>query len=185
MRYDFVWDPAKARKNLAKHGVPFEIAVAIFEDPLLFTKPDARHGDRWITMGIANGQLLVVIHTDVETTTIKAMPRASGSSRRAAQPQGSDGLIVTSAERAFARAKGSRWPKNFPKSDEDINLSDIPEQDFSGPDIVRGKYRELALAAQGFVQLDSDIRPAFPDTKSVNKALRNLLCQKRHRKKAS
>jgi hypothetical protein len=63
--------------------------------------------------------------------------------------------------------------------------SDIPEQDFSGPDAVRGKYRELALAAHGFVQLDSDIRTAFPDTKSVNKALRSFLRQKRQRKKAS
>lgn len=87
-----------------------------------------------------------------------------------------------SAEEAFARAKTIGWPENFPKSDDQIDLSDIPEQDFSGSDAVRGKYRELALAGQGFVQLDSDIRSAFPDTQSVNKALRGLLRQRRQRK---
>jgi len=34
MRYDFHWDAAKAQPNLAKHGVPFELALAIFADPL-------------------------------------------------------------------------------------------------------------------------------------------------------
>ena len=46
MRYDFEWDAAKARTNLVKHGVPFELALAIFADPLLVTKPDPRYDDR-------------------------------------------------------------------------------------------------------------------------------------------
>jgi hypothetical protein len=44
------------------------------------------------------------------------------------------------------------------------------------------EYHELALAAQGFVQLDADIRSAFPDTQSVNNALRRLLQKQRQRK---
>jgi len=35
--------------------------------------------------------------------------------------------------------------------------------------------RELALAAQGFVVLDPDVRRAFPDAGAVNRALRGLL----------
>ncbi len=38
MRYDVEWDAAKARTNLAKHGVPFELALTIFADPLLVTR---------------------------------------------------------------------------------------------------------------------------------------------------
>lgn len=86
-----------------------------------------------------------------------------------------------SPEQAFALAKASEWPENFPTSDERIDLSDIPEQDFSGPDAARGKYRELALAAAGFVQLDADLRQAFPDTRSVNNALRDLLGQRKRK----
>jgi len=50
-----------------KHGVPFELVLAVFEDPLLITKPDAQHSDRWVTVGAAKEQLLVVVHTDAET----------------------------------------------------------------------------------------------------------------------
>jgi uncharacterized DUF497 family protein len=64
MRYDFEWDAAKARTNLAKHGVPFELALAIFADPLLVTKPDPRYDDRWIPTGEVQGTLLVVVHAD-------------------------------------------------------------------------------------------------------------------------
>ena len=37
----FEWDPAKARANLSKHGVDFADAVAVFEDPLALSRPDA------------------------------------------------------------------------------------------------------------------------------------------------
>jgi len=107
--------------------------------------------------------------------------RVSESSRRAGPRPENDELIVTSAKEGFAHAKTVEWPENFPKSDDQIDLSDIPEQDWSGSDVVHGKYRELALAAQGFVQLDSDVRAAFPDTKSVNNALRGFLRQRQRK----
>jgi uncharacterized DUF497 family protein len=38
MRYE--WDKAKNRSNIAKHGIDFADAVAVFEDPLALTRPD-------------------------------------------------------------------------------------------------------------------------------------------------
>ena len=38
-----VWDPAKARRNVAKHGVGFEEAATVFYDPLLLVMPDIEH----------------------------------------------------------------------------------------------------------------------------------------------
>lgn len=32
-RREFEWDDAKARANLAKHGVPFDYAARVFLDP--------------------------------------------------------------------------------------------------------------------------------------------------------
>ncbi len=75
VKYEFEWDAPKARSNLAKHGLCFEIALAIFEDPLLIRKPETHHGDRWITMGVVNKQLLVVVHTDAETNDQKSPAR--------------------------------------------------------------------------------------------------------------
>jgi len=101
--------------------------------------------------------------------------RASASSQHESQTEQTGELIAMSAEKAFAQAEHVDWGPNLPKSDEEIDYSDIPPQEWSGPDVVRGKYRELALAAQGFVVLDPDVRRAFPDAGAVNRALQGLL----------
>jgi uncharacterized DUF497 family protein len=66
----FEWDPAKARHNLAKHGVDFPEAATVFGDPLSQTIPDPDHSveeQRFVTMGMSYRQLLVVVaHTDTE-----------------------------------------------------------------------------------------------------------------------
>lgn len=49
------------------HGVSFEEAAQVFDDPLAATTPDAEHSEhepRWHTVGITLGsRLLVVVHT--------------------------------------------------------------------------------------------------------------------------
>jgi hypothetical protein len=39
----FEWDPGKAARNLAKHGVSFDEGSTVFGDPLAGTIPDPRH----------------------------------------------------------------------------------------------------------------------------------------------
>jgi uncharacterized DUF497 family protein len=67
----FEWDPAKAERNLAKHGVSFEEAVTAFSDPLSLTVFDPDHSadeDRYVLQGVSSvGRLLVVAHTDRAT----------------------------------------------------------------------------------------------------------------------
>lgn len=41
--YEFDWDAAKAARNLAKHGVDFRQASAVFTDPLALTVFDEAH----------------------------------------------------------------------------------------------------------------------------------------------
>jgi uncharacterized DUF497 family protein len=64
---DIVWDDAKARTNVTKHGVTFAQAATVLLDPLALTVFDAAHSDteeRWFTLGQASdGQLLAVSHT--------------------------------------------------------------------------------------------------------------------------
>ena len=43
MRYEFDWDPVKARQNLKKHGVSFERAARIFLDPFAISIFDEKH----------------------------------------------------------------------------------------------------------------------------------------------
>jgi uncharacterized DUF497 family protein len=60
----WTWDPAKAAANRAKHGLSFETAVHVFDDPLQASKPDPHpDGDRWHTIGLVGPALLLVVHT--------------------------------------------------------------------------------------------------------------------------
>ena len=68
MEFRFEWDPEKARANLAKHGVSFEEARHVFDDPLAQTVADPDHAvaeHRFRTIGVAlDSRLVVVFHTE-------------------------------------------------------------------------------------------------------------------------
>lgn len=70
--YHFEWDANKALSNQRKHGVSFEMAATVFNDPLMLSIPDTEHSEseeRWLTMGLTqNRKTLVVIHTYQEIT---------------------------------------------------------------------------------------------------------------------
>ena len=59
----FEWDEAKNRQNLAKHGIDFEAAMLVFEDPhaLSFQDRIVEGEARWQTFGIAGGLMLIVM----------------------------------------------------------------------------------------------------------------------------
>ena len=62
----FEWDENKNRSNLRKHGVKFEEAAAVFEDPqLLIVRDRVQDGEeRWHAIGMVEGCLvLTVAHT--------------------------------------------------------------------------------------------------------------------------
>ena len=61
----FTWDPLKAESNLRKHGVRFEDAATVFDDPSATTfKERIVSGEqRWQTFGMFDVQLLMVAHT--------------------------------------------------------------------------------------------------------------------------
>ena len=67
MPWDFKWDTFKARGNLSKHGVTFEQAASVLNDPLALTVFDQAHSieeERWFTLGASQeGKLLAVSHT--------------------------------------------------------------------------------------------------------------------------
>ncbi|MBR1125581.1 BrnT family toxin [Bradyrhizobium lablabi] len=60
----WTWDSKKAAANRIKHGVSFETAVLVFDDPLHASRPDSHpDGDRWQTVGLVGRVLLLVVHT--------------------------------------------------------------------------------------------------------------------------
>jgi uncharacterized protein len=59
------WDETKSQSNLAKHGVSFDRAKLVFDDPYQLTQSDPCEAEeRWRTLGLVNGAvILIVIHT--------------------------------------------------------------------------------------------------------------------------
>ena len=67
MQLDFEWDDAKAEANLDKHGVDFHDAIQVFSDlrRMEYLDPCREYGeDRFVTVGVAEGRLLVVVYTE-------------------------------------------------------------------------------------------------------------------------
>ena len=62
----FIWDPHKASINIKKHGVSFEEAQTVFQDPNALQIFDPDHSemeDRFVLMGLSQDiHLLVVCH---------------------------------------------------------------------------------------------------------------------------
>ena len=65
----FEWDPAKAAYNLEAHGIAFDDASLVFDDPYRLTEEDSVVDSerRWRTIGSAFGiVVLLVIHLEEE-----------------------------------------------------------------------------------------------------------------------
>jgi uncharacterized DUF497 family protein len=71
----WTWDPVKAASNRAKHGLSFDTAVHVFDDPFHASKPDLHPDDnRWQTIGHGGPVLLLVVHTRPEPEVEGAEP---------------------------------------------------------------------------------------------------------------
>lgn len=150
MGLGFEWDESKARRNLKKHGVSFEEAASVFGDPLSLTIPDPLHSEdeeRFVTLGESRRRrLLVVVATNEEKTFESSVPVL----RRVAK-----GSSMKKATRA--------------RNDKEI----LAEYDFT--EGVRGKYAKRYAEGNNIVLLAKDVAEVFPDSASVNEALRALV----------
>jgi len=87
----FEWDEQKADINLRKHGIRFEDAARVFDDPLAVTDQDRiENGEqRWQTVGMADCYLLLLVaHTvrfedeGIEVVRIISARRVDRAERR-------------------------------------------------------------------------------------------------------
>lgn len=183
MRLIFEWDANKARSNQTKHKVGFEEAKTVFNDPFLITFFDEFHSDgeeRYISIGRSvSGRLLLVVHTEQTAE---------------------DGLVVRIiSSRKTTRPERRTYEENKSKQIEAAQADMLPEYDLRGKKGVRGKYCEayqqghtvrvfqddgsatveyFFTLKEGAVMLEPDVREYFPNSESVNKALRSLIALK-------
>lgn len=68
----FEWDAVKARSNINKHGIDFDLAKRAFADPCMLMRQDRfENGEyRWQSIGMVDGVLLLLIaHTTHDNET--------------------------------------------------------------------------------------------------------------------
>jgi uncharacterized protein len=69
----FEWDEGQAKRNLLKHGVAFEEAKTVFEDPLYVDFYDPDHSEdeeRYFIIGESTQRrILIVSYTERENST--------------------------------------------------------------------------------------------------------------------
>ena len=169
----FEWDENKADENFKNHGVRFEEAKTVFNDPYSITIYDPDHSiseDRYIDIGLSlKGRLIVVSYTERK-----------------------ERIRIISSREAVKNEQKLYFMKR--KKDDISGVSDMKDE-YNFSDGVRGKHYQAYrrghsvkikkkngsieehhfTEADGSVMLDPDVKKYFPDSESVNKALREYI----------
>lgn len=65
------WNKHKNTANKKKHGISFELACFVFEDPFILSIPDRRFDygeERWRSLGLIKDMVIYIAHTVGEDT---------------------------------------------------------------------------------------------------------------------
>jgi uncharacterized DUF497 family protein len=88
----FEWDDRKSARNALERGLPFEVAMAMFDGPTLELEDDRQdYGERRvIAFGAVGGRVLACVYTDRDGArriiSLRAAKRSERDEYRAAYP---------------------------------------------------------------------------------------------------
>ncbi len=71
---DFTWDDEKAASNTRKHGVSFDDAANVFDDPFRVELFDIGHSffeERWIAIGFVEPSVLFIVYAELDGDVIR------------------------------------------------------------------------------------------------------------------
>ena len=149
----YEWDAKKAKVNRRKHRISFEDAATVFLDPLALTFPTR------ITRLERN-----------ERSPLAGPVVSRLYSCRIAS-------VVTGSESSAHEKPPEESASNMKKASTKEMTDDLrPEYDLSQlKGGVRGKYYREVSAGTNLVLIEHELAAVFPDSESVNRALRMLV----------
>ena len=77
----FEWDEKKNKLNQKQHGIAFEDAQFVFNDPLKIILPDLYHSEkeeRWLAIGVVS-RILFVVFTERGENIIRIISARTGT----------------------------------------------------------------------------------------------------------
>ncbi len=168
----FEWDLRKSQSNRAKHHVSFELAESIFQDPFSFGVRNriVDGEERWMTFGsLSSGEILAVVHTTREMNGMRSFELFPHGGQPHMNPNDSNKVTDDHRDELAELAA---------MSDEDIDLSDIPEmtdEEWQAA-LKRGVYRPVKQ--QLTIRLDADIVDWFKRTQPKYQTAMNEVLRK-------
>ena len=173
MRQAFEWDEEKAKASLRKHRISFGEAATVFHDPFIASMLDPDHSGgelRFIAIGrSAKRRLLVVVYVERGSSIRiiscrKATSAERGAMKKTTIEQGANPDAEMRAEYDFRGAqRGTAYRPLHEGYEVQIHRAD-------GTTLV-----QQFVLQEGTVMLEPDVQAFFPDSESVNKALRTLM----------
>jgi uncharacterized DUF497 family protein len=88
MKLEFEWHKAKAEANFSMHGVSFDLAKTVFNDPFAIERLDDREDygeERFVMIGMAEGKILLFVAYTEREQRVRII-----SARRATQYEQDD-----------------------------------------------------------------------------------------------
>jgi uncharacterized DUF497 family protein len=82
---DFDWDFPKYATNIIKHGITFDEAKSVFQDPGRMEMPDLTHSiyePRIVTIGWSDQDRLLAVITSERNTTLRRIISARRATKR-------------------------------------------------------------------------------------------------------
>jgi uncharacterized protein (DUF4415 family)/uncharacterized DUF497 family protein len=159
-------DEPKSRTNQRKHGISFDTAPQVFLDPLHLSRQDriVEGEERWQTIGLVNGVLLILVAYTWLTRRMKFFV----SSQHAESPGRSESTMKKRAKsKTVVHELKPDQPLTTRQKREIQALAAMPEEEIDTSDIpglppgawknaVRGKwYRPVKQAVS--IRLDADV----------------------------
>jgi uncharacterized DUF497 family protein/uncharacterized protein (DUF4415 family) len=191
MPMEFEWDANKAASNLRKHGIRFEEAVLVFDDPQHLSRQDRyENGEyRWQTIGLVHGIIVILVAHSVRfesgTEVIRIISARKADKKR--------GVVMNMVKHkrdnpaALTAQREDELKALAKKSDDDIDYSDIPSSDDEPwSEAVRGKFYR-PLKTQASVRIDADVmewlkRPGKGYQTRLNAILREAMIREQNKK---
>jgi uncharacterized protein (DUF4415 family) len=158
----FEWDPVKARTNQRKHGVTFEDAMDVFEDPCALFDQD-RTGETGNCVGKRSASPAAWHCCSRPTPFEKKARMESFASSRPVEPPGRSDAVMTKlvrktlADSPMTPVRKRKLAHLAERPDSEIDFSDIPplKQSFWKNAVRNPFYRPVKQ--QLTVRLDADV----------------------------
>lgn len=191
MPMEFEWDENKAKSNRVKHGIRFEDAVLLFDDPQHLSQQERiENGEyRWQTIGLVYGIVVILVAHTIRFESGNEIIRIISAEKQIVKRGIAMSMVKhkrgTSSTLDVQHEAELKALAN--KSDEDIDYSDIPpSSDEQWSNAERGKFYR-PLKTQASVRIDADVmewlkRPGKGYQTRLNAILREAMLRDQNKK---